>query len=153
MNFLIIIGSVAAGLFMLTFIRSGRFGVAALALGVGYLLARMWTDILVSLTSFALPYISTSDTVHAGLILLPGILALLFGHHQNSLVPRPVGALIIATLGVTLLLPIFEPWANGHEVYRTLENYQGVIITGGLILGLLDIIFGRLPKAPKRSSH
>lgn len=149
MSFTLVAGSVALVLFLVSYIRSGRFGSAILALGAGYLLAMMWTEILLPYTTVSLPYLTRHDTVYGVLILLPGILALLLSPKQKSVLPKIIAALAVAGFSVALLLPIFEPWSNGSATYAAMQDYQGVIITGLLVLGLLDVLFARLPKPSK----
>lgn len=151
MTFLTIVGAVMAVLFLLSYIRSGRFGATILALGAGYLLAMMWTDILLPHVTMSLPYLTRYDTVNSFLILLPGILAILLSPQQKSILPKMIASLAVAGFGVVLLLPVFEPWSKGSAVYATISDYQGVIITILLILGLFDILFARLPKSSRRS--
>lgn len=151
MTFLLAIGAVAAVLLVLSYIRPGRFGATMLALGAGYLLAMMWTDILLSYVTVSLPYMTRYDSIYSALIIVPGVLALLCSPRQKSVLPRVVAALAIAGFGVVLLLPVFERWSEGSVTYTMLHDYQGVIITALLVLGLLDILFARLPKTPKRS--
>lgn len=149
MSGLFIVAAPALLLFLVSYLRSGRFGATVLALGVGYLLAMMWTDVLAAYGDVSLPHLAWRDIVYSLLVLSPGVLALLFSHKQKSLIPRSLAAVAIAVLGIMLLLPIFAPWMVGQELYATLEQYQGVIITALLLLGLLDMVFSRLPKASK----
>jgi hypothetical protein len=151
MNFLILGGGVLAVLFLVAYIRAGRFGATVLALGVGYLLALMWTDILLPYAPAALPYMSRYDTVYAFLIVVPGIVTLLFSPKHKSVFPKIITAFAVAALGVVLLLPVFESASQGSTLYTRLQDSQGVIITGLLLLGLLDVAFARFPKPSKPS--
>lgn len=149
MNFLIIGGGVLIALFCIAYIRAGRFGTAVLAMSAGYLLAMMWTDILLPYVPITLPYLNRYDTAYTLLIVVPGIVALLFSPKQKSILPKIIAALALAVFGVILLLPIFEPWSRDSALYARLQDSQGVIITALVLLGLLDAVFARFPKPSK----
>lgn len=152
-SFLFVAGAFGALLFLLAYVRSGRFGTTVLAFGVGYLLSLMWTDILAAHQLVSQPFLSWRDTVYVVLILVPAVLALLFSHKQKSLVPRFVASLAIAALGVVMLLPVFSVWSAGDTLYATIEDNQGLFMTALLLLGLFDMVFSRLPKASRHKEH
>src|SRR5690606_15624805 len=126
MSFLIAAGAIAAAVFVFSYIRSGRFGATIVAIGIGYLLAMMWTEILVSYSTISLPYVTRYDTIYSALILMAGILALLFSPRQKSILPKIIAALLVASLSVVLLLPVLEPWSKESALYEAIYNYQGV---------------------------
>lgn len=151
MSFIFVAGLVAVIAFLLCMVRPGRFGMTVLALGAGYLLATLWTDSLAASQLVQLPFVSWRDAVFMGLILLPGVVALILGPRQKSLVPRIVAALAVALLAVTLILPLFKAGPESGAVYHFISQYRDVIVSSLLVFGLLDAVFSRLPKAPKPS--
>ncbi len=153
MSFMLVAGGIVLGMFLLAYLRSGRFGMTVLALGAGYLLALLWVDTLAAHTMVQLSFLAWRDAVYMILVLLPGLLALFFSHKQKSLLPRIVAALAIAVLSMVLLLPLFSPESESQTVYAMIERYREVIMSGLLALGLLDMVFARLPKTPKHDKH
>lgn len=154
MSFLLTAGGALLVLFIIAYLRAGRFGSTVLALGVGYLLALMWADSLATYESVYLPGVPMRDVSYSLLIAVPGLLAMLFSSKQKSLLPRIVQAFAIAVLGVALLLPVLA-LGGGHvsEIYRFIELNREIIISGLLALGLLDMVFSRSPKPPKHKGH
>ena len=154
MNFLLTAGGALLVLFIISYLRAGRFGATILAFGVGYLLAAMWTDAIVAYGSFSVLGVPWRDVVYAALIVTPGLLAMLFSPKQKSLLPRIVQAFLIAVFGVALLLPVLG-LGGGHigEFYNIIEQNQDAIVTLLLLLGLFDMVLSRSEKAPKSSKH
>lgn len=154
MSFLLTAGGALLVLFVISYLRAGRFGATILAFGVGYLLAAMWTDTIVAFKSVPVPGVPWRDVVYALLIVTPGILALLFSPKQKSLLPRIVQAFLIAVFAVALLLPILG-LGGGHigEFYTILEKNRDVVVTLLLLLGLFDMVISRSEHAPKSAKH
>lgn len=152
MTFIASAGAVAALAFLLIYVRPGRFGITVLALAAGSLLAGMWADDLSRLQSIHIPLIPFRTLVYGGFVLLPGIVVLLFGGSHKSILPRLFAALILALFIVLLLLPILPVAAGNDVVYTTLRQYEIYGVTVALVLGLLDVMSARMPKAPKRHS-
>lgn len=150
MNFLIFAGVVALTLFVLSYLRTGRFGYTVLAFGAGYLLANLWSSTLASYMNVTVTPLSSRDIVYGLMILLPGITALLLGHKLGSALPRIVQALILAALGVALLLPILGIGSSGYQLYALVKQYRDIIISVILVIGLADMVVSRSSKMPKR---
>lgn len=153
MSFMMVGGGIVLSVLLLSYLRAGRFGMTVLALGAGYLLALLWMDRLAMYEFIRPSFLSWRDTVYITLIILPGLLALLFGHSKRSLVPRVIAAPAIALLVITLLLPLFTADGQSQMVYVVIERNRELIISGMLVLGLLDMIAARLPKATKHDKH
>lgn len=146
-------GSIALSVLLLSYLRAGRFGMTVLALGAGYLLTLLWMDRLAMYEFIQPSFLSWRDTVSIALITLPGLLALLFGHKQKGLVPRIIAAPAVALLVITFLLPLFAADGQSQAVYTVIERNRELIISGVLVLGLLDMVSARLPKASKHDKH
>lgn len=158
MSFLIVVASFATALFVLSYLRAGRFGPTMLALGAGYLLAEMWASRLGYWLEVefggSLFVVSWQDVAYGALVLLPGLLALLFASKQKSVLPRFMASAIIGVFAVVLLLPVLSVAtildANSRLLHMTVQQHQAIAMTIGLVLGLVDILFSRLPKTPRR---
>lgn len=154
MSFLLTAGGALLVLFLLAFLRAGRFGTTILAFGVGYLLATIWTDALASYGNFSMPGVSSKDITYAMLVVTPGILALIFSPKQKSLLPGLLQAFAVAVLGVALLAPILGVGGGQiSEFYTLIEQNRDILVTVLLLLGLLDMVFSRSEKAPKHKEH
>lgn len=155
MSFLMTAGGVALVLFLLAYIRDGRFGASILAMTAGMFLASLWTDTLVNVSHVTLPGITWHDAVYGGIVLLPGMLLLILAHKQHSIFPRLVAAVGIALFGTAAVLPILGVGAEGYELYALIKQYRDLLLTVCIILGLIDIVAARPPKVPKHghTSH
>ncbi len=153
MSFLLTAGGALLVLFLLAYLRAGRFGSTVLSFGVGYLLALMWADKGVY-EDVVLSALSPTDTVYLVLIIVPGILAMFFSSKQKSLLPRIVQAFAIAVLGVAMLLPVLG-LGGGHisDLYGMVEQNREMIISGLLALGLVDMVLSRSEKSSKHKGH
>lgn len=160
MSFLVAIGGLAAAIFVLSYMRAGRFGPVVLSIGAGYILAELWTDKLVTIytqlnADFSL--LAWPTATYAGLMLLPGLLALVLSQKRQGFLPRIIAGLAVSLLVVVMLLPSmdssFVVEAPLRVAYDTLLRYRDIIITLVLVLGVLDIAFGRLPKVGKHHKH
>src|SRR5690606_21461910 len=133
-------------------LRPGRFGVATLSLGTGYLLATLWADALAWVIPTSELAISGSDAAYVVLLLAPTLLVLVLSQKRQGVVPRLVSAVALALLITALLLPvlsiatIMDP--GSRSLYETAEQYREVVISVVLVLGLLDVLFSRPTKAP-----
>lgn len=157
MSFLIVIGGLALVAFVLAYVRSGRFGPAALSLMAGYTLALFWADtIAVTYEGLGegLGISPWRDAVYASFITLPALAVLLVSPKRKSIVPRIVGALAFAALAVVLLMPIFSSalfsGPSGNSLYATIDQNRELVMTVVLVLALIDVIFASTPKLPKR---
>jgi hypothetical protein len=154
MNFLLTAGGALLVLFIISYLRAGRFGFTILALGVGYLLALMWADILSVYGGVSIPSVSWRDAVYSLVIITPGLLAMLFSSKQKSLLPRIVQAFLVAVLGVALLLPVLGLGGGFiSNLYDLVAKNRNLIITSLLLLGIFDMVFSRSEKAPKHKEH
>ena len=151
MSFILTAGGVALATFLFALVRSGRFGATVLSLAAGYVLALFWADTLASYSVGQFVFLTSSDVAYAVTLLVPGVLALLFGRKQKGLLPGVVGAAVLALFVVALLLDIFPVDAAGHQAHALLERYREVTISVVLVLGLFDVLLARLPKSPKRT--
>lgn len=158
MSFIVVAGGVMLVFFVLALLRPGRFGPTVLALGAGYVLAQFWAEELAvrfPVVNDYVPFLTAHDALYGTMIVLPGVLALLLVGKQKSLLPRLIAALLLGVFVLALLIPILafavvlEP--QGRALYMTAQQYQGLAVTSGLLLGLFDTLFSRLPKSPRQN--
>lgn len=153
MSFMIVGGGIALAFFVLSYFRAGRFGAAALAVGAGYLLTLLWGEVIAAYNLVGLPFLTWRELVYFGMILLPGLLAILFSHKQKSVLPRMIAAIAATLLVIAALLPLLNSEPQTQIIYSLLDQNREVIIGAVLTLGIVDVAFARLPKPPKPSKH
>lgn len=153
MSFLVIIGGLAVALFVIAFFRSGRFGPAVLALSAGYIMAELWAEkIATTYQQFGADFsiLAWHGAVYTGIVLLPGLAALLLSQKRQSIIPGILAHVAIALLTVAILLPLVSPAlvidSASRSTHDVIMQHRDSIITVILVLGVLDIVFGRLPK-------
>lgn len=142
----------------LAFFSRRRFGVLGLALAAGALLSLLWAGQMVGIverSNITLASISVAGLVSVGLVLAPAALLLFSGPSYTNKHGRVVGATLFAVFATTL---ITEPLSSalvldamGHSVFNIIADYQAYIVTGGVILALLDMLAihttgGHVPK-------
>lgn len=134
-------------LWLLAFMTKRRFGVLGLALAAGALLSSLWSrDMVALLDSFGLSFatLSTAGFVAIAIVLLPAFLLLFSGPSYKTARARIVGATLFAVLAVTLIAVPLEraiPLDGlGRSLFELIDRYSVYIITGGVVLALLDIL-------------
>lgn len=156
MNVAIVYGVVLLVLFALAYGTKRRFGVLGLALAAGAMLSDLWAEKLTPLvasTGIQVTAPPLATIVSVTLVLLPAVLLLASGptYHKNS--ERLLGALLFALLAVALLI---EPLgsglvleADGQKVYDVLYENRVYIVTAGLVIALIDLLFAKTPGKTK----
>lgn len=160
MIFWAVFGLIVAAFFGIAFFSRSRMGVAILALLAGSILATMWAD---DLTMFfasmgvTVTHPPLKSLVAAALTLLPVLLLSSRGAHFTAMPRRLVGAGVFTLLATTLLLPVIESALiidiTAKPVFDFLHQYYTMIVTIGLAVGVLDLLFHKAPKSPKPSKH
>ena len=159
-SFLVIMGVVGGALFLAAFLTKRRVGLLGLALASGSLLAGLWVGNLTPLVAQAGIEIvrpPLSSLVATVLILLPAVLLFFHGAGVKSMMWRMVHSLVFAALAIGFLL---EPMSaalvideQGKPVYDFLTQHKTVLITGGIIISLLDLMLGRKRRHEKPAHH
>lgn len=149
-------GGVLLAVFALGYLRPGRYGVAALALVAGNLLAAFFAaDLADEYREFGVSVsgLSWQNLVYSTLAILPMALIILFSQKLQSVLPRLIGSAFLAVLASAVLVPLFAKAADGassvHAVSAFLAQYREQIIAGGVGLAVIDAILARPPKPPK----
>lgn len=158
MNVAIIYGVVLILLFLLAYFTKRRFGVLGLALAAGAMLSELWAEKLTPLVESTGIQISApplATIVAVSLVVLPALLLLASGPTYHKKSERLVGALFFALLAVALLI---EPLGSGlvlegdgQMVYTLLYENRVYIVTAGLVIALIDLLFAKTP--PGKGKH
>lgn len=159
MNALVFLAVMLALLFAMSYFTKRRFGVLGLALCAGSLLSTSWAAALTPWVEaqgivFVAPPLSA--IVSALLILGPSVLLFFSGPTYSGQLQRIVGSVAYAALAfVFLLQPIATAFVfddTGLQIYNTIHGNANLIIVGGVLLALVDILMTRHPHA-KKSAH
>jgi hypothetical protein len=141
-------------LFAFSFFTKRRFGVLGLALAAGALLSEHWSATLtpfIENQGFVLVAPPLSTVVQTALILLPPLLLFMSGPSYEGLRWRLLGSVAFTLLAFTFLLqPIgvaVSLEGMGLEVYSFFAKYQSLLIVGGIIGAIVDVLLTRKPKA------
>lgn len=160
MSFLIIAGLLFAGLFLAAFLTKRRVGLLGLALTSGSLLAGLWVGSLTPLVAQAGIEIvrpPLSSLVASILIVLPAVILFFHGNSVKGILWRIIHASVFAVLAIGFLL---EPMSaalvvdeQGKPVYDFLTQHRTIIITGGIVISILDLMLGRKRRHEKPAHH
>lgn len=160
MNVALVFGIVLVVLFALAFLTKRRFGVLGLALAAGAMLSSLWAETLTPIIAQAGVTVDRPPLimlVSVALVLLPAVLLLFSGPSYKDLPMRLVGALCFAALALALLV---EPLGSAlvltgdsKTVYDFFVTNRVYIVTGGLILALLDLLTTHTSRRHKSSKH
>lgn len=157
MNVAVIYGLTLIVLFALAYVTKRRFGVLGLALAAGAMLSDLWAQKLTPIVASAgfqtdIPPLTT--VVAVALVLLPALLLLTSGPTYQNKLERFVGAGLFAALAVALLI---EPLGSALilegeslRMYNIFIDNQVWIVTIGLTVAIVDLLFARTPKHRRR---
>lgn len=149
-------------LFGLAFITKRRFGVLGLALAAGAMLSSLWADKLTPVIEQAGVVVERpplATIVAATMVLLPAVVLFVSGPMYREMPARLAGAFMFAALAVALLV---EPLGSAmlltgdsKKIYDFFVENQVFIVTVGLIVAVIDILFTRHPRygSSKHSKH
>lgn len=158
MNVVIVVGIVAALLFLGAFLSKRRFGLLGLALTAGATLSALWsTDAgyLVSLTGFVPAGPLTQAVAQSVVVLLPAVLLLFHGYTYKGKLGRITGSLLFMALAVAFLIePIgfALPLSGiGADVYQWIVTNKGIIVSIGVIIAVIDVFLSKPAPKHKRS--
>lgn len=153
MSLIVIIGIIAASLFMATYFTRRRFGVLGLALCAGSILSGLWVDDVTPLVREAGVQLLSpplASVVGVCLVLLPAVIMLFSGATYNKKFPRIVGSLAFALLAAALLLTPLGTGlvldSTGKQAYDFLVENRNLIITAAIIYALFDLLTIKTPK-------
>ena len=156
MNVVIVVLIIIAALFALAFFTKRRFGVLGLALAAGAVLSDMWaTDATPYIQQAGLQVVAPpmETLVAATMILLPAVVLLFSGPKYSKMSQRVIGSAAFALLAVAFLLdPLggaLVLTGDSQDIYKLLVDNHLWIITGGILLALIDLLTAKSPKPIK----
>lgn len=136
------------GLFVAAFISKRRFGLLALGLAAGSLLAGVWSaNIAMILEGAGVSLVEPplESLVVVCLTVFPALLLMLGGNTYGSKPQRMFGSILFAALAVALLVEsvgsglVIE--GDGQVIYDNLRSYASYIVAGGLVFAIIEIMF------------
>lgn len=144
----IIVLAIVGGVFWgLAYFSKRRFGVLGLALASGALLSSLWATDMVGIiekTNITFASVSMAGLVSSVIVLAPAALLLFSGPSYNNKHGRVAGATLFAVFATVLVAgPLSSTLildAAGRAVFQTISNLQAYIVTGGVIMALLDML-------------
>jgi hypothetical protein len=135
-------------LFAVAFATRRRFGLLGLALAAGSILSSLWgfdASLVVSSMGIFPSGALTNAITLSLIVLLPSILLLFHGHSYKDFISRVIGSLMFAALALAFIVQplggVLSLDGTGLNVCRWLIQYKDVIISVGLILAVVDILF------------
>lgn len=160
MSYILVFVAMAGLLFALSYIVKRRFGVLVLALLAGSLLASLWTETLTPLVASA--GIVTvrpplSSIVALTVTLAPAFVLFLGGPAAHGKHERLVGSLIFALVATMLSFH----WLNdalvidgaGRVLHDFLSQYQALILTGGVVAAIVDVLMTHTVRHQGKVGH
>ncbi len=159
MEVAIILGVLGVLLFVGAFISKRRFGLLGLALTAGATLSSLWSydaGLVLSGTGLVPDGPITNAVALSVVVLLPAVLLLFHGYTYKSPVSRVLGSLFFALLAMAFLLePLsFALPLNGPaaDLYGVLLANQGIIISVGVVMAIIDLFFTK-PASEKKDKR
>ena len=156
MSMVLLFGGVAVAVTALAFVLNRRFGVLALALAAGVLLAELWAEWLAGVIGglgisgvAGLP-----NGVIATIILTVGplVLLLITGPKGPGKLLRLVSAVLVGVLAAAVLVRPLGKFmtldAEAMKTYKLLSDWWYYVATVGLVVGLVDMSVPLKAKTP-----
>lgn len=157
---LIIVVAIGVILFGLAFLSKRRFGMHGLALAAGATLASLWGNdagVLLASAGVLPPSIAADALALCLVTVLPALLLLTRGKKYKKVGSRVVGSLLFTILALAFIVQplssVLPLDATGVVIYTTLLQYQSLIISGGIVLAIIDILMAKAPKPAPEEKH
>lgn len=156
MSVVLLFGGVAVVVTALAFVLNRRFGVLALALAAGALLAELWVEWLAGVIG-GLGVSSVAglpNGVVATIILTVGplVLLLITGPKGPGKLLRLISAVLVGVLAAAVLVRPLGKFmsldAEAMKTYKLLSDWWYYVATVGLVVGLVDMSVPLKAKAP-----
>lgn len=156
MSVVLLFGGVAVAVTALVFVLNRRFGVLALALAAGALLAELWAEWLAGVIG-GLGVSSVAglpNGVIATIILTVGplVLLLITGPKGPGKLLRLVSAVLVGVLAAAVLVRPLGKFmtldAEAMKTYKLLSDWWYYVTTVGLVVGLVDMSVPLKAKTP-----
>lgn len=156
MSVVLLFGGVAVAVAALVFVLNRRFGVLALALAAGVLLAELWAEWLAGVIGGlgVSSVVGLPNGVVATIILTVGplVLLLITGPKGHGKLLRLVSAVLVGVLAVAVLVRPLGKFmtldAEAMKTYKLLSDWWCYVATVGLVVGLVDMSVPLKAKPP-----
>ena len=153
---LIAIAVITVVMALFVYISKRRIGIPIFALAVGHFLGALWVEEVVMVLQALGIYIVSPPLillVAVVLSLAPALLVVGSGATYKKPSSRLVSAIIfgltVAAFMVTPFAAYGSTLAEASAAYDMLSLYAPIIMTGGVLLGLADILLTKTHKPPK----
>lgn len=154
-----IFSGLALVLFFAAFLSKRRFGLLGLALTAGATLSTLWSyeaGLLVATTGIVPAGPMTQAVTLSAVTLLPAILLFFHGYTYKGMIGRIIGSLLFTILALAFLVEpigyILPLEGVGADFYNVLLEYQGVIISIGVVFAVIDLFLTKPVKALEREA-
>ena len=139
------------------YVTKRRFGPLALALAVGSILSPMWApSVAMVVAADVRTSLPLENIIGAILVVLPAFVVLLRGPSVHQKLGRIFSAVFFTLLAIVLLLvplaPVLVVGVAAQPIYDILLSYKVLIITGGLVYGIVDVCSMKSPGYRKDAS-
>lgn len=156
MSVVLLFGGVAVAVTALAFVLNRRFGVLALALAAGVLLAELWAEWLAGVIGGlgVSSVVGLPNGVIATIILTVGplVLLLITGPKGPGKLLRLVSAVLVGMLAAAVLVRPLGKFmtldADAMKTYKLLSDWWYYVATVGLVVGLVDMSVPLKAKPP-----
>ena len=152
MSMVLLFGGVAVALTALAFVLNRRFGVLALALAAGALLAELWAEWLGGLGVSSVAGLPNGVVATIILTVGPLVLLLIAGPKGPGKLLRLISAVLVGVLAAAVLVRPLGKFmtldAEAMKTYKLLSDWWRYAATVGLVAGLLDMSLPLRAKAP-----
>ena len=161
MSVLLVFGAIIGAVFAIAFVSSRRFGPLALALAAGAVLADIWSEwlaIIIGGFGVAVPGLPHGVIATLIILLAPLFLLLFGGPRYQGKYERIMSAVLIALLTAALLVRSLGRYlvldGDALKMYQLLYEWWQVVVTAGLLLGLIDLfLLHSAPAAHGKKKH
>jgi hypothetical protein len=156
---ILILAGLALVLFAGAFVSKRRFGLLGLALTAGATISTIWeydAGLLLSSTGLVPNGPVTQAVTLSLLVLLPALLLLFHGYRYKNMFSRIVGSLLFTILALAFLVEpigyVLPLEGVGADVYNQIKNYKDIIISGGVVLAVVDLFFTKPAKHTEKDA-
>jgi hypothetical protein len=155
---IVVFAGIAVLLFAGSFISKRRFGVLGLALAAGATLSTIWghdAGLVVAASGIVKDSIYSQAAAQALVVLLPAIVLMFHGYSYKHWPGRLIGSLLFTGLALAFLVEpigfVLPLDGFGNTVYQTIRQYQDIIISVGIVVAVVDLLFTRTPHHDEHS--
>lgn len=147
------------GLYVGAFLSKRRFGLLTLGLAAGAIISPIWGETagyVVSATGLIAEGPLVNAIAYSVLILIPAVLFMFHGYTYKHVVERVIGSLLFVLLAAAFLIgPVSAILTFSGPVGNAVQwfvNYHELIVSIGVALAVVDILFARaVHKTDKKS--